>query len=160
MRFDSPAADRVTAAVLFALGAGMSYGGYVMDRLEIRQIHPASIPGLVPIILGLVMMVCAVLLALGARDKTGPRGEIEPHSVGNFAFTAIWSGVFALILVGSLPFWLATAIYILVFSGWFLIPETAGGARLRIGILLLIFAFGMAVGISALFRYGFLVRLP
>ncbi|MBD3625750.1 MAG: hypothetical protein HUJ24_10345, partial [Rhodobacteraceae bacterium] len=46
MRFDSPAADRVTAAVLFALGAGMSYGGYVMDRLEIRQIHPASIPGL------------------------------------------------------------------------------------------------------------------
>ncbi|MHA3976877.1 tripartite tricarboxylate transporter TctB family protein [Halovulum sp. GXIMD14794] len=160
MRFDTPLADRVTAAILFALGAAMSWGGFVMDRLEIRQIHPASIPGLVPMILGAFLMICAVLLALGTRGKSTPRGDVEPHSVGNFTFTAVWSCVFALILVGSLPFWLATAIYILVFSGWFLIPETGGGARLRTGILLLIFAFGMAVGISALFRYGFLVRLP
>lgn len=160
MRFDSPFADRLTAAILFALGAAMSWGGFVMDRLEIRQIHPSSIPGLVPMILGLMLMICAAALAWGARGQSAPTAATEPHSVGNFAFTAIWSCVFALILVGSLPFWLATAIYILVFSGWFLIPATEGGARLRTGLLVLIFSFGMAVGISALFRYGFLVRLP
>ena len=42
-------ADRLTAGLLFLLGLALLVGGYTMDRLEIRQIHPASIPGLVPI---------------------------------------------------------------------------------------------------------------
>lgn len=166
MRFDSPAADRVTAAILFALGAGMSYGGYVMDRLEIRQIHPASIPGLVPIILGLVLMLCAVLLANGTRRSTpqeasAPAATTEDgQSFSNFAFTALWCGVYALGMVGRMPFWAATAIFIFGFSGWFLIPAVQGSSRLRHAVLLVLFAGIMAVSISALFRYGFLVRLP
>ena len=74
MRFDTPAADRITAATLFALGAAMTWGGFVMDRLEIRQIHPASIPGLVPMILGAAMMLCATLLALSTRGLSAPDG--------------------------------------------------------------------------------------
>ncbi|MSU88852.1 hypothetical protein GE300_04345 [Rhodobacteraceae bacterium 2CG4] len=166
MRFDSPAADRVTALVLFALGAAMSYGGFTMDRLEIRQIHPASIPGLVPMLLGATLMVCAALLALGARGAARPARPSDGGAPGdgpslaNLAFTALWSGVYALALVGTLPFWAATALYVLVFAGWFLIPAAGGGARLRTALLLALFAGGMAVGISALFRFGFLVRLP
>jgi hypothetical protein len=52
MTFDSATADRLTSLVLFSLGVAMLIGGYTMDRLEIRHIHPASIPGLVPMILG------------------------------------------------------------------------------------------------------------
>ena len=62
-------ADVVTAIVLLALGLAMLMGGLGMDRLEIRQIHPLSIPGLVPIALGAALAISAVILLIGAvRD--------------------------------------------------------------------------------------------
>ena len=44
MTFDGKMADRLTAIVLFGLGLAMAWGGFEMDRLEIRRIHPSSIP--------------------------------------------------------------------------------------------------------------------
>ena len=67
MRLDSARADQVTALVFFVLGVAMAIGGYTMDRLEVRQIHPASIPGLVPMILGGLLALCAIGRSLGAR---------------------------------------------------------------------------------------------
>ena len=55
-------ADRITALVLVGLGVAMFWGGFVMDRLEVRQIHPASIPGLMPMGLGMLTVVCGVVL--------------------------------------------------------------------------------------------------
>ena len=69
MQLDSARADRVAAMVLFAIGMASLYGGWAMDRLEVRRIHPASIPGLVPMILGLLLAVCAGLLWLSARRE-------------------------------------------------------------------------------------------
>ncbi|WP_172294243.1 tripartite tricarboxylate transporter TctB family protein [Pseudoruegeria sp. HB172150] len=160
MRFDTPAADRVTAAALFALGAAMSWGGFVMDRLEIRQIHPASIPGLVPMILGAAMMLCALLLALSTRGQTAP--DTAPQgNWSDFAFAGVWSCVFALLLVGTLPFAAAAAIYTFVFAGWFTWQPAEGPARnAKQLIFIAVFAIAVAAGIAALFRYGFLVRLP
>ncbi len=161
MRYDSPFADRITAAVFFALGASMAWGGFIMDRLEIRQIHPASIPGLVPMILGVALMGCAVLLALGAEKAQRDSEDFADGSWRNLGFTAIWSFVFAVGLVSRIPFVVATAIYIAGFSGWFLIPA-APDTRGRVRALLFVVIFGAvtATAISALFRYGFLVRLP
>jgi putative tricarboxylic transport membrane protein len=158
MRFDSATADRVTAIVLLALGAAMTWGGFVMDRLEIRQIHPASIPGLVPMILGLAMMLCAVLLALNAdgADRKGPEGG----SWGSFAFTALWSCFFAVILVSRIPFAAAVAIYVTGFAGWFLLPDISGAKRVKTALFIVAFGVITAAAVSALFRYGFLVRLP
>lgn len=158
MQFESARADRVTAVVFFALGAAMSVGGYTMDRLEVRNIHPASIPGLVPMILGGVLMVCAVLLYLGARDpEDGPSAE---GSWLDFLVAAGWSVVFALGMVGRMPFALAAGIYLLGFTGWFLWRETPPERRPRMLMMAAVFAVVAAVAISALFRYGFLVRLP
>lgn len=162
MQFDTPKADRITAVVLLALGAAMTWGGFVMDRLEIRQIHPSSIPGLLPIILGAVLMVCAVLLALTA-DKT-EREAAEAAAAGswpNFAFTALWSCVFALALVGRLPFAAASALYIFGFTAWFGLRASRGEAGLgKRAALLAVFAVVVASAVALLFRYGFLVRLP
>lgn len=158
MRFDSAAADRVSALVLLALGAAMTWGGFAMDRLEIRQIHPASIPGLVPMILGVAMMLCAVLLALSA-DKV-ERKCAEAGSWGSFAFTALWSCVFAVILVSRIPFAAATAIYVAGFAGWFLLPETPVAKRAKTALWIIAFGVITAAAVSTLFRYGFLVRLP
>lgn len=145
----------------------MTYGGFVMDRLEVRQIHPASIPGLVPMFLGVALMICAGLLAWGTRAKSEPA---EPSDItrqpslvswSNFFVVAIWSAVYALGMVGGLPFAVATAIYICVFSAWFTwqeSPDTTG--KVRLALLIGLFGCVMATAISALFRYGFLVRLP
>ena len=167
MTLDSARANQWTGIGLFLLGASMLVGGFTMDRLEIRQIHPASIPGLVPMILGVVMMICAALLTLGARQQsvstTGATQQFQGPvgSLKSLAFTAGYSVAYALILVGLLPFWFATAIYISVFYihfSWQL--DTSLPCRMkRVGLGV---AFGIvgALAISTLFEHGFLVRLP
>jgi putative tricarboxylic transport membrane protein len=162
MQFESPRADRITAVVLFVLGVAMLMGGYTMDRLEIRQIHPASIPGLVPMILGAVLALCAGLLYAGA----GSAAAEEPPEAGAVSWSDLWVTLalalgFALVLVGRLPFFWAAAIFIAAFVGWFSWREAAtSNARLRAGVWAVGFALLASGVISGLFRYGFLVRLP
>lgn len=166
MRFDTARADRVTAVLLFALGAAMLIGGFTMDRLEIRQIHPASIPGLVPMVLGAALALCAILLFSGARDRAGEQGpetSVVEDSVSwpNLFVAALFSAVFALILVGRVPFFVSTAAFITVFVGYFSWPRGEGRNRkIRAVLFALVFGVAASAAISLLFRYGFLVRLP
>jgi putative tricarboxylic transport membrane protein len=130
-----------------------------MDRLEVRRIHPGSIPGLVPMILGVALMVCAVLLFAGARTK--PREETEAGaSLGDLGIAAAWSVFYAVAMVGNAPFALATAIYIAAFVWWFTRPETGDDGDIRRIVIAIAFGAVVSVATSVLFRYGFLVRLP
>lgn len=158
MRLDSAAADRLTALVLFLLGAASSYGGFVMDRLEVRRIHPASFPGLVPIILGAALMVCALALAWSARADRDGKAAADVSWTG-FGVTVGWSGLYALAAVGNMPFALATAMYIFGFTLWFLWQENGRPGPVTL-ICVVAFAGATAWGIAAMFQYGFLVRLP
>lgn len=171
MGFDTALADRITAVVLFSLGIAMLYGGYTMDRLEIRAIHPASIPGLVPMILGAVLAFCAVLLFVKAspvREQRAPStGEAalppEPpaQSSRNLVITAGWSSFYALFLVGWLPFLAATAIYIAGFIMVFGKPREGTSVELFKSLAFtIVFALLASAAISTLFRDAFLVRLP
>lgn len=153
-------ADRITAIVLAALGLAMLVGGYTMDRLEIRNIHPSSIPGLVPMILGALMTLCATLLYrnAGTGDDTDLAGQ---GSVRRLVITAGLCVVYAIGLVGTLPFWMATAVFVALFTLIFSWPETTD-PRTRFIALAASVGFGLvvAVAVSVLFRHGFLVRLP
>ena len=162
MRLDSPAADRVTALVLFLLGGAATYGGFVMDRLENRQIHPASIPGLVPMILGVMLMVCAAALAWSAARPREGNGAAETVSWSRFGVTLFWCALYALAAVGQLPFAPATTIFIAGFTLWFIWTESDRAARPGLATVLAVLAFSgaTAFGVAALFSYGFLVRLP
>lgn len=153
MRLDTARADRVTAIVFFALGLTMLWAGYTMDRLEIRRIHPSSIPGLLPMFLGGGMALCSVFLFLGARDGDGPNPTVSWRTMG---LTAGWSVIFALIMVGNLPFYLATAIYV---AGFVMIFDTETPPLKRV-VAGCVFGIISAAVIGALFRYAFLVRLP
>lgn len=166
MRFDTALADRLTALVLFALGTGMLIGGFTMDRLEIRHIHPASIPGLVPMSLGGALTLCAVLLFLSAAQKSAEispstTGELSSASWRNFMIAAVISVFYALVLVGRVPFFWATALYITAFLLIFSWPQEVDKAkRIRVIVFAIGFAGVISAAISILFRYGFLVRLP
>jgi putative tricarboxylic transport membrane protein len=167
MKFDSANADRLTALILFALGAAMAVGGYYMDRLEIRQIHPASIPGLLPMILGAALALCAVLLFTSAQQLSDPKSDEEVQrgwafgNLSDLGFTAIYTVGYALGLVGRLPFEVATAIFIAVFVLHFTYKSDAQprGKMMAVGGAL-VYAGLCSVAVSALFRYAFLVRLP
>lgn len=177
MTLDTAKADKWTSLVLFALGLAMLIGGFTMDRLEIRQIHPASIPGLVPMILGAAMMLCSFLLfrtahqAQPAHPAQPETGDDEPApaantSLANLGFATLYSVVYAIFLVGSMPFALATAIYIAVFYLHFTWRQGAGNRQAPQSKRLLHLVFGVgfaalaAYAIASLFQYGFLVRLP
>lgn len=140
----------------------MTYGGYVMERLEFRQIHPASIPGLVPMILGAALMVCAVLLALQAAAAV--EGTADSHNVSwKDLFVALTlCCVYAMAMVGHMPFGIATALFVIAFSGWFLWPPAGANrsTRMKVGAGVILFGIAVSAAISLLFRYGFLVRLP
>jgi len=160
MRLDSARADQVTALVFFVLGVAMAIGGYTMDRLEVRQIHPASIPGLVPMILGGLLAVCAIGLWSGARSREDAP-DTDDVSLHNLGFAALYTVIYALGLVGRMPFELATGIFITVFVLHFTKERLAEGRHPAVWIgSAVLYAVICSAAVAALFRYAFLVRLP
>jgi len=144
------------------LGIAMLVGGYTMDRLEIRQIHPASIPGLVPMGLGAAMIICSVLLMISAGAGTDPDKTVESGSFKNLFVSILLCIGYAAGLLGKMPFAIATGIFIFVFSLYFSWTEEANNARftLKRVALIALFSVVFSAAISLLFQYGFLVRLP
>ncbi len=155
MRFDT--ADRITAAILFLVGLAMLYGSFVMDRLEIRQIHPASIPGLVPMFLGAALMLCAILLFTSSRPPD-PDVAGDTGSTRDLLLAAGLSVFYAVVLVGRVPFVVATAVYIAAFILLFATGDPS--RRVRRAVFAVVFAALFAAAVGALFRFAFLVRLP
>lgn len=153
-------ADLATSLVLVVLGIAMIWGGFVMDRLEIRGIHPASIPGLVPMGIGGAIGLCGILLfASSLRSKENL--SIDFGDKRKLIWALGLCSIFALFMVGFLPFFLATLIFVSVATMRFSWRQGAGlmGNRRQIFFALL---SGLVFSslISLLFRYAFLVRLP
>jgi putative tricarboxylic transport membrane protein len=160
-------ADLLTALLLVALGITVFYFSWTMPRLENRQVHPATIPGLVPMLLSAALTLCGLLLlwrsaripasggwmGLGALFKT--RQALRVLVILGLAL------LHTLVLVGWLPFWAAAMAFIfafiLVFETW-LADEPANL------LITLAWAAGIAVigggGIYYVFERIFLVRLP
>lgn len=157
------AADRVTAIVFFALGTSMLVGGYTMERLEIRQIHPLSIPGLMPMLLGAALAICAVILLYQSRTQVneGSPATIASGSFGRLAITIALTLSYGLILVGWLPFFWATFAFIFAFTLIFSL-DVVEDPRGRILMVLKSIIYGgvAAFAIVTLFEKAFLVRLP
>jgi len=158
-------ADLIMAVFLAVLGLAMFVGGLQMDRLEVRHIHPASIPGLVPIILGLFMLLCAGLLFRSSitkgQSEAADSSKIRGNSTKNLLITLLCCLVFALVFVGNLPFIVSSTLFISVFGMTFSWPAKAG-KRAKIKSVCISIIVGVTAGtlISVMFQYGFLVRLP
>lgn len=167
-------ADLATGAVLFVLSVAVIYGAWTMDRLEMRQIHPASAPGVLPGLLGIALAVTSIMLMVKAvRSTRAPEteppqpaqiGEADPSNpgaTGRLVGAAALCLVYALGLVGRMPFWLATTLFVTSFIAIFE-WERGGGSRRRLVRLVWAVFLGLATGlvVSYGFRDLFLVRLP
>lgn len=172
----SPRADLVAAVLWMVFGAAITVGAWTMDRLEHRHINPYEIPGLVPGVLGAVILLLGLALAVravargamgGARTAgagpaaVGPEGAAEARR--RMAQVLAATLVYALVLVGhGVPFWLATFVFVAGFI-WHFDGERqrelgrGPGAR---GWRALVFGAATSATVTLVFEQIFLVRLP
>lgn len=164
--------DLLTGVILFALAVAVFWGAWTMSRLEIRQIHPLTAPGLLPGLLAIALGICSLLLiaeALSARRKARLSPAVSTDaapadtgsSAGNLVLAAALCLVYALGFVGRMPYWLATALFVASFVLVFEWPLKSGGRQKALTVA---WAVGIGLvaglGIAYAFRDLFLVRLP
>ena len=161
-------ADLITGAVFAALGIAVLVESWNMPRLEERSINPWTVPGLVPGLLGVVIAMLGFILAVrsvlagGMRPVSADADPAEARA-GRYRFwlCLVLCLVYAVLLVGRLPFWLATGLFVFAFIAAFEWrsddpprPRTVKLATAGVVAVL------CTVTVSYSFEYLFLVRLP
>jgi Tripartite tricarboxylate transporter TctB family len=162
----SARADAVLGAIWLAIGAAIAVGSWNMDRLEKQGVQWFAAPGLVPGILGL-LIVGAALLIVGrslARLSRGDAGTGPPEAgyVRRAALTLVLCFAFAAGMVGhGLPFGVAAAIYLFLHIFLLQFPERRANGEIARGALVAgAVAVSVATAVTLVFQELFLVRLP
>jgi hypothetical protein len=160
-------ADLLASLFFIVLAATTLYGSWTMDRLVNRRINPMTAPGLVPGLLSAALLVCGIILAVRSLRLPAAGGwsalgtNVTSSAAQRAGMVLVLTLVYALGLIGLLPFWLATGLFvfafILVFEAWLAAPR-------RSLLQTLPWAFGLAVAtagiVTLVFERAFLVRLP
>jgi hypothetical protein len=167
----SPArSDLKDAAGWVALGLAVLIGSITMDRLQGQNINPVTVPGLLPGLLGIAMILLGS--ALGVRSwRRGALAQVTPAPTADQREERrrVWIAIalcvgYGVVLVGhGLPFWLASTIYvtasILVFQRISREPD-----QRQLGVKAWAKALAIGAGASVVtwlvFEMVFLVRLP
>lgn len=140
-----------------------------MDRLEAQHINPYTVPGLLPGLLGIVMIVLGALLALrswrrGGRFVHGPQFAMGGEAARRLALVIGLIVAYTVVLLGrGLPFWAGATIYVTASILLLQAPQRAAeGRRLTARDAAVALAIGLASGgiITIVFQNAFLVRLP
>ncbi len=171
-----PAQARAVAASELRGGlAWMAFGiavlalSWRMDRLEAQHINPHTVPGLLPGLLGVVMILLGGLLALrswrrGGRLVRGPQFAMSGEAARRLALVVGLIVAYTVVLLGrGLPFWAGATIYV---TASILLLQAPQRAAERRRLTLREAAFALAVGLASglvitwVFQDAFLVRLP
>ena len=163
-------ADFITSIFLLFFGVGVTVLSIRMPRLEHRGINPYTVPGIVPGVIGAAITVMSATLLIrsvlqkGYSIKLGPGGPgalFRNAMVQRVSVTVGICLVYALALVGTIPYPVATFLFVFVFM---LLFEYQRQVPLRdqrkTVVVAALEAVLTAVLVSVLFRYLFLVRLP
>ena len=165
-----PRSDFRDAVGWIALGIAVLVGSLTMDRLAQQHINPVTVPGLLPGLLGIAMILLGTVLGLRswrrgafARPASPATAEAREQRKRVWIAIALCTG-YGVVLVGhGIPFWAASTIYvtgsILVFNRISRDPQER-----RLGAGAWVRAIVIGVAASALtwlvFDKLFLVRLP
>ncbi len=161
-------ADFVTALALIALSVGALVESLAMPRFEDLSVNPYTVPGIVPGLLSAGLLALATILLVrsivrgGWRlDAGGARRWLTSAAASRLYLSLVLTLGYAAGLVGRLPFWLATGLFMFCFIALF---EWRGGLPARARAIALGIALGEAVivtiAVTLVFQEVFLVRLP
>jgi hypothetical protein len=168
-RKTSPRSDLRQSLGWIALGIATTIGSLRMDRLEKQDINPYTVPGLLPGLLGVVIVFFGLLLLYRSWRRLLASPHAQSAVAGNdrteFKRIAIVLALcigFAAGLVGhGLAFWLATAVFVTVSIAVLQFAErSTHNQRLRGLAFALTVGLATGVVISYVFQELFLVRLP
>ncbi len=164
----SPRSDLLDAALWLLLGAAVLAGAWGMDRLENQDVPSFGAPGLLPGLLGLLLLAFGGVLLTRSLQRGGRRaGGVRHAFLGAAPGRALWVIGLCVLFGGGLvgrgiPFWASSAAYVAVATlSLRLGPD---GRRARIGPAAVLAALGTGLGaglaITLVFQQIFLVRLP
>jgi Tripartite tricarboxylate transporter TctB family len=165
-KLPSPRSDLISGGVWVVIGVAIAIGSWRMDRLENQGVPGFAAPGLVPGILGVLIVLTALVIVLRSlhRGALTPQGRGEPGAatLGRAGLTLTLCLGFAGVLVGhGLPFWMAASIYLFLHIFLLQLPERRALGEVRRGLLVAaVVGCGAGVTIATMFQYVFLVRLP
>lgn len=162
-------ADFVTSIVLIAFSISTLVMSLELPRLQHRNINPWTVPGVVPGFLSVIILILGTVLLVRAVVNKGYRLGITREGVVGFlrgetffrlALTVGLGLGYAILLVGLIPYWLATFLYIVTFILIFeLRPAEHPNVR-RVIVLAVIEGIVATAIIAGVFQFLFLVDLP
>lgn len=163
-------ADFLTSIFLIGFGIAVLVMSSQMPTYEARGINPYSAPGIVPGFLGAIIALFGLILFIRSIRHSGHHLNINAATVrtfltsqqtGRLFLTLLISVLYALVLVGKVPYAVATAVYCFVFVLLFeykIREPVAKQWKTLLFAAILAIATGAAV--TAVFQYLFLVNLP
>lgn len=153
-----------------ALGIAVLAGSLAMDRLERQGVNPYTVPGLLPGLLGIAMILLGGILALRSWRRGALRQPvIAPTADQREAGRRVWIVIglcvgYGVVLIGhGLPFWLASSLYV---SGSILILRRMSRVEHERRLPLRSWATALVIGVASsvitqvVFQELFLVRMP
>lgn len=167
----SAQADFIAACLWVAFGMAVVIAAWRMDRLESRGATLYTAPGLVPGVLGAILVLFGLLLALravragghrlgGTRWALGSETRVVASRVGVFAVLGLGYAA-GLVGHGGIPFWLATFVFVALTITVFDWTRRQRAGQVTRGLVLAAsVGAGTAFVVSYVFQEVFLVRLP
>jgi hypothetical protein len=165
-----PKADFITSILLICFGGWVTIHSYHMPRFENLEANPFSVPGIVPGILGTVIVLLSGVVLIRSLRRNGYRLGITRASIADFfknpsmqrmVLTLLICMVYGLILIGNIDYYLSTFLFVTAFLLLFQYRRSAPlyGQKKMI-LASLVQALLTAAIVGAVFRYLFLVVLP
>jgi len=159
---DMNKADFFTSIFLFLLGLIVFITSIRMPTFRELGANPYSAPGIVPGILGVILLFMSTILFIRSVIRKGYRVSLSSQGIKLFFrnnpikrfLIAFFLSVFYVILLGKINYFLLTGIYIFLFV-WSFELKTK-----KTLFFALLEAVLIAACISYVFRYLFLVSLP
>ena len=163
-------ADFVTSIGLSSFGLAILVMSIQMPRYESLGVNPYSVPGIVPGLLGLILLILGLVLLIRSIIRKGYqlglsreilRQYFTDESTRNFLLALIFSLVYGVFLLTRIPYSLATGLYILFFILIFEYrPKENIPSQKKTIVYSLVEAISVSAGVTLVFRYLFLVDLP
>jgi hypothetical protein len=165
-----PKADFITSIGLSIFGLAVLIRSLQMPRFKGLGVNPYSVPGIVPGLLGVILITLGLILLVRSIQQKGYRlgvsGKVVKEfltddSTKHFLFSLILCTVYAVFVLRRLSYPIATGLFVFLFVFIF---EFRRWERILSQKRTLLFALFEAIFVSGavtlVFRYLFLVDLP